>query len=112
VGLLHCGAGLIWPLAFAIQATPQWTPALTFDPTPAAVSVADLQLVLDHDLAQLLTTGGLAPGTGAGLAIGVSKHGMRRIFTYGTANANSLFEIGSISKTFTGLLLAPDGDGG
>ena len=40
------------------------------------------------------------------MAIGVWKHGERRVFTYGTAKPDSIFEIGSISKTFTGLILA------
>ena len=31
---------------------------------------------------------------------------MRRVFTYGTAKPDSLFQIGSITKTFTGLMLA------
>ena len=52
VVLLHGASGLIWPLAFAMQATPQTVPALTFDPTPAPVSAAGLQSVLDRDLQQ------------------------------------------------------------
>ena len=64
---------------------------------------------MDRDLRQQLTSGELAPGTGAGLAIGVSKHGERRVFTYGAAKPDSLFEIGSISKTFTGLDAGTDG---
>ncbi|HMC59705.1 MAG TPA: serine hydrolase, partial [Candidatus Solibacter sp.] len=106
IALLHGASGFIWPMAFAIQATPQTVPALTFDPTPVPVAAADLQSVLNRDLSQQLSSGGLAPGTGAGLAIGVSKHGVRRVFTYGTAQPDSLFEIASISKTFTGLMLA------
>ncbi|MFN0164871.1 MAG: serine hydrolase domain-containing protein, partial [Bryobacteraceae bacterium] len=34
------------------------------------------------------------------------KHGVRRVFTYGTAKTDSIFEIGSITKTFTGLALS------
>ena len=75
-------------------------------PTPVPVAARDIEAVMDRDLRQQLTTGELAPGTGVGLAIGVWKHGERRVFTYGTAKPDSLFEIGSISKTFTGLMLA------
>ena len=70
------------------------------------MAARDLQSVMDRDLRQQLTSGELAPGTGVGLAIGVLKHGERRVFTYGAAKPDSLFEIGSISKTFTGLILA------
>jgi len=104
--LLHAAPGLIWPLAFAERVTPQMVPVLTFDPTPTPVAAADLQPVLDRDLKQALTSGWLAPGTGSGLAIGVSEHGVRRVFAYAAAKPDSLFEIGSISKTFTGLMLA------
>jgi serine-type D-Ala-D-Ala carboxypeptidase/endopeptidase len=54
-----------------------------------------MQSVLDRDLPKTLPLG-------AGLAIGVYEHGVRRVFTYGTAKPDSLFEIGSITKTFTG----------
>lgn len=98
--------GLILPLVFAARATPAALPALTLDATPVPVAARDLQAVMDRDLRQALTTGDLAAGTGAGLAIGVWKHGERRVFTYGAAKPDSLFEIGSVSKTFTGLMLA------
>jgi CubicO group peptidase (beta-lactamase class C family) len=106
VALLHGASGLIWPLAFATQATAQTVPALTLDPTPVPVDAAGLQAVMDRDLAGPLRNGALAPGTGVGLAIGVSKYGVRRVFTYGVAKPESLFEIASITKTFTGLILA------
>lgn len=104
--LLHWAMGLVWPLVFALQAAPSELPALTFDATPVPVTPRGLQSVMDRDLKQALTSGDLAPGTGAALAIGVSKRGQRRVFTYGAAKADSLFEIGSLSKTFTGLMLA------
>ena len=100
--LLHGAAGLIWPLAFAVKNTPLTTPVFTFDPTPVAVSAADLESVMRRDLHQALTSGKLAPGTGGGLAIGVWKHGESRVFAFGAARPDSMFEIGSITKTFTG----------
>ena len=70
------------------------------------VSLADLKSGLDRDLAAALDHGALAPATHAGITIGVLLHGERRIFTYGIAKPDSIFEIGSITKTFTSLLLA------
>src|SRR6185369_14291937 len=64
--LLHGASGLIWPVAFAIQATPQTVPALTLDPTLSPVSADGMQSVLTRDLQQELARGALAPGTGAG----------------------------------------------
>src|SRR6185295_15616339 len=104
--LLHSGLGLILPLLFASRATPVALPAVSFDATTVPVAARDLQTMMDRDLKQALTSGDLAPGTGAGLAIGVWKNGERRVFTYGAAKPDSLFEIGSVSKTFTGLMLA------
>lgn len=69
--------------------------------------IVDLDQVLNADLADAQKPGGaLGPGTDAGVAIGVSRNGMRRVFAYGTAKPDSIFEIGSISKTFTALILA------
>jgi CubicO group peptidase (beta-lactamase class C family) len=104
--LLHSAMGLIVPLVFAAYAAPAALPALTFDATPVPVAARGIEAVMDRDLRQQLTTGELAPGTGAGLAIGVWQRGERRVFAYGAAKPDSLFEIGSISKTFTGLMLA------
>jgi D-alanyl-D-alanine-carboxypeptidase/D-alanyl-D-alanine-endopeptidase len=67
---------------------------------------ADLERVLADDLTGALKDGEMAPSTGAGVSIGVYSHGVSRIFTFGAAKPDSIFEIGSITKTFTGLLLA------
>ena len=104
--LFHSAAGLTWPLALDVQAEPHIAPSLTFDPALPPLSASDLKPELDQALKQSIASDWLRPGSGGGLVIGVSKQGERRIFTYGTAKADSLFEIGSISKTFTGLILA------
>jgi len=84
------------------------TPEATPTPMPARSPVAlrDLKPILDLELAPALTDGLLSKRSGGGLVIGVLSHGERRIFSYGTAHPDSVFEIGSISKTFTGLILA------
>ncbi len=103
---LHVLAGLAWPFALAqYGSTP--APALIFDPAIPPVSAADFPAVMNRDIAPMLRRLDLAAADGgAGIVIGVSEHGERRILTYGAAKPDSLFEIGSIGKTFTGLLLA------
>jgi serine-type D-Ala-D-Ala carboxypeptidase/endopeptidase len=88
----------------AVAAKPPEPPR--FDPAQPPVPIADLKAVLDRDLAAALANGALAPNTNAGVAVGVEQHGTRRIFVYGPVKENSIFEIGSISKTFTSLILA------
>ncbi len=77
-----------------------------YDAAVAPVDAAGLQSVLDRDLAEALKSGELAPSTGVGVSIGVVERGVMRIFSYGTARPDSIFEIGSTTKTFTGLMLA------
>ena len=90
-------------------------PAVTALRTPEddiqpPVKVADLGPVLERDLAAARATifnpGPLAEGTGGGVVVGVVQHGVRRVFAFGTAKPDSIFEIGSVTKTFTGLMLA------
>jgi len=103
---LHVLAGIAWPLALA-QFDSAPAPALVFEPPLPPVRAADFASVMDRDIAAMLPRLDLvAADGGAGIVIGVSEHGVRRILTYGAAKPDSLFEIGSISKTFTGLLLA------
>jgi CubicO group peptidase (beta-lactamase class C family) len=88
----------------AIEIKPPAPPK--YDAAMAPVKVEDLQSVLDKDLAEVLKSGELAPGTGGGVAIAVVEHGVRRVFSYGAVKPDDLFEIGSITKTFTGLILS------
>jgi D-alanyl-D-alanine-carboxypeptidase/D-alanyl-D-alanine-endopeptidase len=77
-----------------------------YDTALAPVPVGELKAVLDRDLAAALKDGALAPATNGGVVIGVVQRGTRRIFVYGPVKEDSIFEIGSISKTFTALMLA------
>jgi CubicO group peptidase (beta-lactamase class C family) len=106
LGFLHVAAGIAWPLALAqFDAAP--APALVFEPRLPPVRAADFPSIMNHDIAPMLRRLDLAAEDGgAGIVIGVSEHGVRRVMTYGAAEPDSLFEIGSITKTFTGLLLA------
>jgi serine-type D-Ala-D-Ala carboxypeptidase/endopeptidase len=90
--------------ASALAAMPAAAPR--FDAAMAPVAATDLEGVLDRDLADALKSGALAPGTSGGVSIGVVEHGVRRVFSYGAAKTDSIFEIGSVTKTFTGLMLA------
>jgi CubicO group peptidase (beta-lactamase class C family) len=105
VALLNLAPGIAAPFALAAGPTappPRYAPALP------PVRVEDIQTMLDRDLMPALqdANGALAPGTHAGVSIGVLQHGVRRVFSYGNARPDWLYEIGSITKTFTGLILA------
>ena len=93
------------PLVLTRQAAAIAAAKPSLDPAMPPVEIEQLQGVIDADLANALT-GRLAPATGVGVAIGVVDHGVRKIFSYGAARPDSVFEIGSITKTFTGLALA------
>ncbi len=77
-----------------------------YDAALPPVDAADLEKVLSQDIAGALKGNDLGPGTGAGVTVAVYAHGQRRIFCYGEARPDSIYEIGSMTKTFTGLLLA------
>jgi CubicO group peptidase (beta-lactamase class C family) len=103
---LHAAAGLAWPLALA-QSGSAPAPALLFDPAQPPVRAADFPSVLNRDIAPMVRRLDLAAADGgAGIVVGIYEHGARRVMTYGTAQPDSLFELGSIGKTFTGLLMS------
>jgi D-alanyl-D-alanine-carboxypeptidase/D-alanyl-D-alanine-endopeptidase len=81
-------------------------PPQIYDAAMPPVAAADLESVLDRDLAETLKSGELAPATGIGVSIAVVEHGVQRVFSLGATRPNSIFEIGSITKTFTDLILA------
>jgi CubicO group peptidase (beta-lactamase class C family) len=103
---LHVVAGVIWPLALNRAAPPAAMPNLTRTAALPPGGVGDLAAALDRDLAGVRDHGWLASGAGGALSIAVSRHGVRRVWTYGVARPDSLFQIGSITKTFTALALA------
>ena len=97
------------PLDFQRQAKPlPPPPALKtfYAPAVAPADAAGMEALLTRDFAAALERGVLSPATSAGVTIGVQRNGVRRVFAWGTARPDSIFEIGSITKTFTGLLLA------
>jgi serine-type D-Ala-D-Ala carboxypeptidase/endopeptidase len=94
------------PLNFVKQSKRWSPPPKAFDAVRPAVKVADMQSVMSQDLEQALKSGALGTSTSGGITVGIVQHGERRVFAFGTAKADSIFEIGSISKTFTGLILA------
>ncbi len=96
--------GLFAPFVFSSAPA---APPPQYDAAMAPVSAANLKTVLDRDLVPAMTgDGALTPAKHAGVAVGVLEHGDQRILAYGTAKQNSILEIGSITKTFTGLALA------
>ena len=97
------GSALV--LNFTRQQAAITVPPIAYDSVIARVSAGEMQAVLDKDLAGALKSGQLAPATGGGVTIGVVQHGVRRVFSYGAVKPNSIFEIGSITKTFTGVSL-------
>jgi serine-type D-Ala-D-Ala carboxypeptidase/endopeptidase len=70
------------------------------------VKLDGLKAVLDGDLADSVHSGLLSPAQHGGVVIGVEQGGKHLILTYGEGRADGLYEIGSITKTFTGLILA------
>ena len=82
------------------------TPRVSNLPARPPIALADLKQALDAEFAPVVKDGLLRESTGCGVVIGVIDHGERRVFAYGDARGDSIFEIGSVTKTFTGLALA------
>jgi serine-type D-Ala-D-Ala carboxypeptidase/endopeptidase len=93
-------------LNFARQSKRWSPPPKTFDPALPPVKAGDMHGVLSRDLELALKTGNLAQAASGGITIGIVQHGERRVFAFGTGKLDSIYEIGSLSKTFTGLILA------
>lgn len=100
--------GAALPLEFDREQSAQAAAPIRYDPTLPPVPVTNLEKVLQQDFerAHAFESGILAPSTGIGVSVGVLDHDARSVFAYGAAKPDSLFEIGSITKTFTGLILA------
>jgi D-alanyl-D-alanine-carboxypeptidase/D-alanyl-D-alanine-endopeptidase len=97
------------PLVFT-RTSANAVPTIIATPAPAPamprLTVDQLKTVLDRELAPVLERGLLSQRAGGGLVVGVLDRGQRRIFAYGMAKPGSIYEIGWITKTFTGLVLA------
>ncbi|MGJ5817707.1 serine hydrolase domain-containing protein [Paludibaculum fermentans] len=98
--LLHSAAGLVGPLALSARSAERVImPAFGYSPARPPADAAGIGPLLQQDLPGQLPHG-------MGIVVGVLKHGQRRILAYGDAQPDSIYQVGSITKTFTGLLLA------
>lgn len=100
---LQAVAGLVWPLAFNRRVPAQVLPDFVSQRAMPPVNALQMKSILDEDLEPLRQSGAFVHG---GVSIGVVTRGIERVFSYGTAKPDSIFEIGSVTKTFTAVALA------
>lgn len=100
VTALHSLAGLVWPLALNSGAEALRVPALGWHKAAPPFDLAAVESDLHAEFAAHPLS------SGVGVAVGLYQHGQRRILTFGEAKPDSMFQIGSITKTFTALVLA------
>src|SRR5271168_3498765 len=67
-------------------------PAAAGLPARPPIALTDLKDALDAEFAPIVRDGLLRESTGCGVVVGVIDHGKRRVFTYGAARADSIFE--------------------
>ena len=103
-GVWHQGMDL--PLVLQRQREALEVPAPAMDEVLDPVPLRKLREVLTRDLAEVMRSGLLAPAQQGGVALGVALGGERLVLAYGEGRADALYEIGSVTKTFTGLMLA------
>ncbi|MBV9762687.1 MAG: beta-lactamase family protein [Acidobacteriaceae bacterium] len=100
---LHALAGIVWPFAFNRYVPAQVLTDFASQPAMAPARASHMQQVLDHDFEPLRRSGAFARG---GVSIGVLTGAEERVFAYGAPSPDSIYEIGSVTKTFTALALA------
>jgi len=95
VVFLNSVVGLVGPLALAPGAPSGWTCRHWVSTRHAAGQCSRHRATVEGRTAAELPHG-------LGMVVGVVKHGERRVSAYGTARPDSVYQIGSITKTFTG----------
>ncbi len=88
------------PLELNLTRTEPVGPPKTMPARPP-VALKDLPGVLGQEFAPLVRA-----WPQGGVVVGVLDHGQREVMAFGSAKADSIFEIGSVTKTFTSLALA------
>lgn len=103
-GVWHQGVDLPLLLERQREAFPVTGPAM--DDALPPVAVEELGEVLHRDLQEVIDGGLLSPAQRGGVTVGVVAGGKRLVVAFGEGRPDAGYEIGSITKTFTGLLLA------